>query len=432
VRGGLTAADDAAVRTATEVLGRALNAPDSAPVAVAVSGGGDSMALLLVATSWATKARRPLVVLTVDHALQPASAGWCAFVAERAATLGARTRTLVWRGDKPKNGLPAAARAARHALLADAVRELGARVMLMAHTADDVLEAAAMRADGCSVPTPRCWSPSPAWPEGRGVFILRPLLGVRRAALRDLLRETGERWIEDPANEDLRYARAAVRLRLSEQPTDAPSPVDVPDSMSSAEVVEGAAGDLSAPRAAFATQDGRHLLAALLLCAAGSVRPPRGDSLDLLLWRLAAAEDFVATLAGARIEAAGQSVTCCREVGERHRGGLAEVALPIGETVFDGRFLVAATEPGWRVGALGGVAKRLPEGERNRLASLRPSARAALPVAVSPAGDHCCPILRQSGPVVARSLSLNRLQAALGGITDEASLWRVAQTPPGA
>jgi tRNA(Ile)-lysidine synthase len=305
-------------------------------------------------------------------------------------------------------------------------------VVLMAHTADDVLEAEAMRAAGCSVPTPRPWSPSPVWPDGRGVFILRPLLGVRRAALRELLRECRERWIEDPANEDPRYARAAARRRLAEQTTEAPAPGAAMRETNCASVVEGEAGDLSASRAALAAPGGRALLSAMLLCAAGGKRPPRGDGLDRLLSRLAAGEDFVATLAGARIEAAGATVICCREAGERRRGGLADMALPLGEMVYDGRFLVAATEPGWRVVALRGVGKRLPEADRASLAGLPAAARAALPVAVSPAGDHCCPILRQSGPVVARSLSLNRLQAALGCITDEASLWRVAQTPSGA
>jgi tRNA(Ile)-lysidine synthase len=197
-------------------------------------------------------------------------------------------------------------------------------------------------------------------------------------------------------------------------------------------VVEGEAGDLSATRAVLAAPGGRSLLGAMLLCAAGGARPPRGDGLERLLSRLATGEDFVATLAGARIETAGKAVNCCREAGERRRGGLGDVALPVGEAVFDGRFLVAATEPGWRVVALRGVGKRLPKADRASLAGLPAAARAALPVAVSPAGDHCCPILRQSGPVLARSLSLNRLQAALGHITDEASLWRVAQTPSGA
>ena len=69
-----------------------------------------------------TRAGRRLVALTVDHGLQPASADWTRFAAERAGGSASRIRTLAWTGDKPAAGLPAAARAARHALLAEAAR----------------------------------------------------------------------------------------------------------------------------------------------------------------------------------------------------------------------------------------------------------------------------------------------------------------------
>jgi tRNA(Ile)-lysidine synthase len=82
---------------------------------------------------------------------------------------------------------------------------------LLGHTADDLAEAAAMRAEGSSVSDPRYWSPSPVWPEGRGVMLLRPLLGERRAALRAWLSGRGETWLDDPANDDPRSARARAR-----------------------------------------------------------------------------------------------------------------------------------------------------------------------------------------------------------------------------
>src|SRR5213079_1546584 len=129
--------------------------------------------------------------------------------------LGHPFRALGWSGDKPTTGLPAAARAARHALLADAAREAGARAILMGHTADDILEARLMRAEGSTTPDPREWTPSPAWPQGRGVFLLRPLLDLRRADLRRWLSARGETWIDDPANEDASYARPRARQALA-------------------------------------------------------------------------------------------------------------------------------------------------------------------------------------------------------------------------
>jgi tRNA(Ile)-lysidine synthase len=76
-----------------------------------------------------------VVSLTVDHQLQPASAAWTADAVAKARALGAEARALAWTGDKPATGLSAAARAARHALLADAARAAGARVLLLGHTA---------------------------------------------------------------------------------------------------------------------------------------------------------------------------------------------------------------------------------------------------------------------------------------------------------
>src|SRR5690606_9178284 len=88
----------------------------------------------------------------------------------------------------------------------------GARVILFAHTADDVAEGDRMRAEGSTLGRLRDWSPSPAWPEGRGLMLLRPMLDVSRSELRDWLRGQGADWIDDPANEDLRYARARARV----------------------------------------------------------------------------------------------------------------------------------------------------------------------------------------------------------------------------
>ncbi len=197
------------------ILDRRLRPASPAPIAVGLSGGGDSLALLLVARAWALAHGRQILALTVDHGLNPDSAGWTRVCAETAERLGVGFRALRWTGDKPATGLPAAARAARQALLAEAAREAGAKVLLLGHTADDLAESAAMRAEGSTVQDAREWSPSPAWPEGRGVFLLRPLLAVGRAALRDHLREVGETWIDDPANEDVRFARARARMLRS-------------------------------------------------------------------------------------------------------------------------------------------------------------------------------------------------------------------------
>jgi tRNA(Ile)-lysidine synthase len=294
----------------------------SRPFVVAFSGGGDSLALLLAAKQWADHVGRRVIALTVDHGLQPAGADWARACAERAARLGVAHQTLLWEGRKPTSGIPAAARKARHALLADVARERGARVILMGHTADDRLEARAMRLAGSIVGEPSEWGPSPAWPQGRDVFILRPMLAVRRANLRERLRALGEIWIEDPANVDFRFARARARASLNIETSFDPSDPRPNCAGLFEKARVGADGEVRIGRrdlAAAPPRQARAFLGAALLCSAGTARPPRGRSLDLMMARIAADASFTATLAGARVEAVGGAICFCREPGRRPR-----------------------------------------------------------------------------------------------------------------
>jgi tRNA(Ile)-lysidine synthase len=377
-------------QAAGEVLDRRLHAGHPRPVALALSGGGDSLALLLAAADWAARADRRLIVLTVDHRLRPESAAWTEACAARAERLGLAFRGLAWSGDKPAAGLPAAARAARHALLADAAREAGARVILLGHTADDVLEARLMRASGSTTPEPREWSPSPAWPQGRGIFLLRPLLGVRRADIRAWLAARGERWIDDPGNEDAAYARPRARQALA---AGATPPVAEPAASSAALALtarpDGEAGfEMDRPTLRAAAPEARaRFAAAACLCAAGTTRPPDRAKAQRLAALLAGGESFAVTLAGARIEADGEIVRFRREPGEAARGGLAPIRLGSGETgVWDGRFEVAADRP----------------------VEVAAAPRAAMPVA-----------LDESATLAARSLTHERLLAACGAVEAE-------------
>lgn len=406
-----------------------LVARDAAPVAVAFSGGGDSLALLLAAKTWADVHGRRLLALTVDHRLRPESAAWSLFCRQRAAGLGVEHRTLAWEGEKPLAGVSAAARGARHRLLAEASRAAGAAVILVGHTADDRAEAAAMREAGSTTPSPRLWSPSPVWPEGRGVFLLRPLLGLRRAAIRAALLARGESWIEDPGNLDPRSARARARLLIAGAPLDE-EPVALRPVAQVLNVEAGAAGNLRFPieRLTEAT-DGLSLLGAALLCAAGAERPPRRDPLARLMARLATGESFATTLAGARVESDGARAHLVRDAGDSRRAPMAEVALPEGRAiVWDGRFEIAAREIGLRVGPLAGRGGRLPPPLRQALAGLPPSARRALPVVIHADGALTLPTLRPDPAVDVCALGLARLIAARGGIIDEAALRRMAKS----
>lgn len=407
-----------------DALSRRLRPDSPAPLAVAYSGGGDSLALLLSVRAWGRAHQRQVVALHVDHQLQAASDAWARHCADVAERLGVPFLRLTWTGPKPNAGLPAAARAARHRLLAQAARDLGARVLLLGHTADDVEEARLMRADGASVPEPRSWTPSPVWPEGRDLFILRPLLGERRAALRAWLADQALTWIDDPANENLTYARARARTALADgQVRDLPTPRHIDTRALAATARIHALGLVAWPRGELAAQPvavAQRALAIACLCVAGAVRPPRTAALASLLGRIGTPEAFTATLAGARIEAEAQDVTILREAGEAARGGLTEQALiPDRAQVWDGRFEITTTRPGLRVRALAGLASRLEPSARQELAALPARLRPALPVVIKTDGQVACPVLAPIKGVEIRSLIAGRLEAAAGLVERE-------------
>jgi tRNA(Ile)-lysidine synthase len=181
-------------------------------VVIAVSGGSDSTALLFRTKEKVSPATR-LVAVTVDHALRQESAGEAAAVAALCARREVEHRTLRWDGDKPATGLMAAARLARYALLAKAATDLGGRVVLTGHTADDQAETIAMRmqrGEGMGLA-----GIAPFTLHERKVWFARPLLGERRATLRDDLRRRGIGWIDDPSNKNETFERVRVRRDLS-------------------------------------------------------------------------------------------------------------------------------------------------------------------------------------------------------------------------
>lgn len=397
------------------------------------------MALLAVASAWARDNGRRLLALTVDHGLNPDSAGWTAFAGEAARRAGADWRRLSWEGAKPSTGLPAAARAARHRLIAAAARRAGARVVLFAHTAGDVAEADLMRAEGSTLGRLRDWSPSPAWPEGRGLMLLRPMLDVERAGLRDWLTAQGQGWIEDPSNEDVRYARSRARRALlpSGEGGGAES-LRMRVGWSSGEAVpghppltlsrnyDGSAAVRSTPLPSgegtliLDRSVSARLLAAALVCAGGGDRRPRGDRLDRILTRLKAGETFTAVLCGARIEAGPDRVLIAREPGEFARRSPPPLPLPPGvETVWDGRWALTAADPGWSVVPAAGRLSALSKADRARLNALPPAARGAMPVLIR--NGATAPVLAGTA-AKAHSLVEERLALALDRMTHETEL----------
>ena len=180
-------------------------------IGVAVSGGGDSMALLHLAAEWARAHGAPLHVATVNHGLRPEAADEAAMVARACAALGVPHSTLHWHDWDGRGNVQAMARAARRSLLTAWADDLGLSAVLLGHTADDQAETVLMRlARGSGVDGLAGMSP---WDKDR--LFLRPFLTVGRADLRDWLRARGLTWVEDPSNDDTRYDRVKARQMLA-------------------------------------------------------------------------------------------------------------------------------------------------------------------------------------------------------------------------
>jgi tRNA(Ile)-lysidine synthase len=186
---------------------------ESAPVlAVAVSGGCDSMALALLADIWARARGGHVVALTVDHGLRPESAAEARLVRRRLQAADLEHRTLRWTGPHPASGIQAAAREARYALLTGWCRRHAVLHLLLAHQRDDQAETLLIRLahgsgdDGLAA--------MPAISQRAGVRLLRPLLAVPRARLVATLEKKGVAWVDDPSNADLRFERVRWRREL--------------------------------------------------------------------------------------------------------------------------------------------------------------------------------------------------------------------------
>lgn len=185
------------------------------PGIVAVSGGGDSIALMHLLAGWAkaTGRKRPHVV-TVDHGLRQGSAADARKVAAWANGAGLRAHTLRWKGPRPKSDIEAAAREARYRLMGDHVRKRKLTALYVGHTRDDQAETfllRLMRGSGLDgLAAMRAQAPYPL-PGFRDLSVVRPLLTLERAAVRDHLRTHKLAWLEDPMNAEDRFAR--VRLR---------------------------------------------------------------------------------------------------------------------------------------------------------------------------------------------------------------------------
>ncbi len=334
-------------------------------VGVAVSGGGDSVALLHLMTRACRYERVPLAAVTVDHALRDGSAAEAVMVAGLCASLGVPHRTVRWEHGAVPGNLMDAARQARMALIREWARAEGITHVALGHTADDQAETFLMalsRSAGLDglVGMRRLWRDD-------GIQWSRPLLGVTRADLRAYLLRHGIIWADDPTNDDPRYERVRARRVMAAL---APLGIDVRkvgtaqshltwakwalDEMLETAVrshVQETAGALRLDRAGFDALPHdlqRQMLMAGIAWLSGNPVPPRmGKQITLMF---AARESRDATLLGCRLRSGPDYLLLTREPKA------ASGVVPVG-TLWDHRWRV--TGPLGEVRALG--PKGLPQ-----------------------------------------------------------------------
>ena len=359
---GTAPVDDSAFEALMAPLGPFEPAPR---IAVAVSGGSDSLALCLLADRWARARGGAVFGLTVDHRLRTESGAEAAQVGRWLTARAVDHRTLRWRSARRSGGIQEAARAARLALLTGWCRRARILHLLLGHQREDQAETALQRLvrgsgiDGLAAMAPLRLAMEPG---GNGVRLLRPLLAVPRDALVATLALWGQPWIDDRSNRDTRHARprlAAALARLG------------PEGLSAARLTRAAAraaGDRAALErlcadllvacahpspAGFVTLDAGALrrappalalraLGCVVTTVSGAPYPPRQERLERLARRLLDEGAAAATLGGCRLVPGNRRILVCREPA-----AAAEArALAPGERVlWDRRFVVSLAHP---------------------------------------------------------------------------------------
>jgi tRNA(Ile)-lysidine synthase len=182
-------------------------------IAVATSGGPDSLALAILADRWASRKGGVAWALIVDHGLRPESACEAKMVADWLAARQIPHVVLTWHGGKPATGIQAAARAARYRLLAEWCGERGCLHLLLAHHRDDQAETYLIRRRAGS--GPYGLAAMSAVRELPQLRLVRPLLGVAKARLVALLDAEGQEYLRDPSNRNPAFERSRLRMQTA-------------------------------------------------------------------------------------------------------------------------------------------------------------------------------------------------------------------------
>ena len=327
-------------------------------IALAVSGGADSLALMALVERWRRlRGCGPEIhVFTVDHGLRAGASAEAGAVASVATGMGLRHRILEWRGRKPTTGIEEAAREARYGLLSEAAMNAGILHLLTAHHREDQAETVLMRL-GRSSGLKGLSGMRRQRPLANGVTLSRPLLDLPKSRLARTVESLGFEAAIDDSNFDQRFARPRLRVLmpgLANAGIAAESVAKTARRLQRAdEAIEFAVNAFVEEfvsvdaHAVIAIQRDRFRSAPAeirvrtlerILAASGGVDwpPPRSERVEAVENAIMAAEPFKRTLAGSVISAEREAVVFHRETGRRP---LDRIAVSAGDWgIWDGRF----------------------------------------------------------------------------------------------
>ena len=337
-------------------------------LAVAVSGGPDSLALALLAADWAAKRAGRAEALIVDHRLRPESAREARQVRRWLKAHDIPSRVLVWEGPRPMSRIQASARDARYELLTEHCRRRGLLHLLIGHQRDDQAETVLMRQASGSGPDGLAGMAILV--ERAGVRLLRPMLNIPRAQLVAHLDRLRQAFVDDPSNRDGRYLRPRLRQAMAAGQCDKAVALarqqGVKRSRSEAAVARLLAGSVRLDPAGYASVDRTALahapdelvsraFGAVIVTVGGTLHRPAPAALErLVAWFRADCPGGGRTLGGCRLIPGRDRLYACREPSASE-GPLSPTP---GQSVrWDGRFalqLARGAPPGLTIRALRG------------------------------------------------------------------------------
>ncbi|MBR6231686.1 MAG: tRNA lysidine(34) synthetase TilS [Alphaproteobacteria bacterium] len=178
-------------------------------IAVAVSGGADSLCLTLLLKKWADKNRVKLYAFTVDHGLRSESSKEASAVHLQLKKLGFIHQVLKWSGKKPKTRVEELARQARYDLLQKACQKNKIQYLFLAHHIEDQCETFWARFAHKSGLDGLCAMQKKS--DLNGLILVRPLLDVSKKEIVEYLKKNKISWVEDPMNYSPLYERVLWR-----------------------------------------------------------------------------------------------------------------------------------------------------------------------------------------------------------------------------